>query len=65
MYFQLIRKSFDIFVAKHVPGVDNSAADMLSRLQLTEFQARFPHMEHEPTQIPLELVRLWRMFKII
>ena len=46
------------FVTKHVPGVNNSAADMLSRLQVTEFQARFPHMEHEPTQVPLELVRL-------
>ena len=28
-----MRKSLDIFVAKHVPGVDNSAADMLSRIQ--------------------------------
>ena len=43
------------FVAKHVPGVNNSAAYILSRLQ---FQARFPHMEHEPTQVPLKLVRL-------
>ena len=46
------------FVAKHVPGVNNSAADMLSRLQVKEFRARFPHMEHEPTQVPLKLVRL-------
>ena len=54
-----MRKSLDNFVAKHVPGVDNSAEDiMLSRLQLTEFQVRFPHMKNEPTQVPLELVRL-------
>ena len=37
------------FVAKHVLGVNNSAAYILSRLQVTEFQARFPHMEHKPT----------------
>ena len=53
-----MRKSLDNFVAKHVPGVDSSAEDMLSRLQLTEFQVRFPHMKNEPTQVPLELVRL-------
>ena len=46
------------FVAKHVPGANNSAADMLSRLQVTEFQARFPNMEHKPTQVPQQLVRL-------
>lgn len=33
------------FIAKHVPGVLNTAVDMLSRLQVTEYQARFPHMQ--------------------
>lgn len=46
------------FVAEHVPGVLNTAADMLSRLQVTEFQIRFPHMQPIPTQIPPALVRL-------
>lgn len=48
------------FLAKHVPGVLNTAADMLSRLQVhvTEFQARFPHMQSRPTPVPSTLVRL-------
>lgn len=46
------------FIAKHVPGVLDTAADMLSRLQVTEFQARFPHMQSRPTPISSTLVRL-------
>lgn len=46
------------FLAKHVPGVLNTAADMLSRLQVTEFQSRFPHMQSRPTPVPSTLVRL-------
>lgn len=44
------------FIAKHVPGV--TAVDMLSRLQVTEFQARFPYMQSRPTPISSTLVRL-------
>lgn len=46
------------FIAKHVPGVLNTAVDMLSRLQVTEYQARFPHMQSRPTPISSTLVRL-------
>lgn len=41
-----------------VSGVLNTAADMLSRLLVTEFQARFPHMQSRPTPVPSTLVRL-------
>lgn len=41
------------FVPKQFPGVCNTAADTRSRLQVPEFQARFPHMHFRPTQIPL------------
>lgn len=46
------------FFAKHVPCVLNTAADMLSRPQVPEFQARFPHMQSRPTPVPPMLVRL-------
>ena len=36
------------FVAKHVSGVNNSAADMLSRLHGTEIQARFLKWNKNP-----------------
>lgn len=44
------------FLAKHVSGVLNTAADMLS----LEFQARFLHMQSRPTPVPSTLVRLWK-----
>lgn len=46
------------FFAKPVPCVLNTAADMLSRPQVPEFQARFPHMQSRPTPVPPMLVRL-------
>jgi hypothetical protein len=46
------------FTAKHFPGVLNTAADMLSRLQVTEFQYRFPHMQPKPTSIQPTLLEL-------
>lgn len=46
------------FFAKTVPCVLNTAADMLSRPQVPEFQARFPHMQSRPTPVPPMLVRL-------
>lgn len=46
------------FLAKHVPGVLNTAAGMLSRLQVTEFQVRFLQMQSRPTPVPSTLVRL-------
>lgn len=46
------------FHAKHIPGISNTAADLLSRLQVKEFKARFPHMDNEPTPVPPALVRI-------
>lgn len=46
------------FHAKHIQGISNTAADLLSRLQVKEFKARFPHMDSEPTPVPLTLVRI-------
>jgi hypothetical protein len=46
------------FTAKHFPGVFNTAADMLSRLQMAEFRSRFPHMQPKLTPIPPALFSL-------
>jgi hypothetical protein len=46
------------FTAKHFPGVFNTAADTLSRLQVVEFRSRFPHMQPNPTPIPSALFSL-------
>lgn len=39
------------FRAKHIEGVKNIAADLLSRLQVKEFQARFPYMDPACTPV--------------
>lgn len=46
------------FTASHISGIHNKAADLLSRLQVTEFQRKFPHMEPYPTPIPEGIVTL-------
>jgi hypothetical protein len=46
------------FVAKYFPGKFNTSADLLSRLQVTEFQVRFPHMQPKPTHGIPALVQL-------
>jgi hypothetical protein len=33
------------FSAKHIPGIRNTAADMLSRLQVQDIQKRFLYMK--------------------
>lgn len=40
------------FIAKHISGKSNKAADLLSRLQMDEFKVQFPFMDNEPTQLP-------------
>jgi len=45
-----------LFKAKHIPGIHNTLADSLSRLQVQTFQQLAPvHMNRQPTQIPLHL----------
>lgn len=46
------------FSARHFPGVYNTAADMLSRLQVTQFKIRFPYMDQDPTPVPQDSLRL-------
>lgn len=46
------------FYAKHIQMVSNVAADLLSRLQVSEFKTRFPHIDKEQTPVPLSLVRI-------
>ena len=46
------------FRAEHIPGISNTAADLLSRLQVQEFMTRFPHMDKEPTQVPQSLIKI-------
>ena len=46
-----------VFKAKHVPGVENTLADALSRLQVQQFQLLSPpHMDQQPTPIPVPLL---------
>lgn len=46
------------FRAKHIEGVNNIAADLLSRLQVKEFQARFPYMDPACTPVSPALISL-------
>ena len=46
------------FVAEHIPGKSNVAADLLSRLQVEEFKQQFPCMDSKPTQVPAKLIHL-------
>lgn len=55
----LLSLKFNIhFKAEHNPGKSNIAADLLSRLQVDEFQQHFPSMDRKPTNVPLELLHL-------
>lgn len=46
------------FYDKHIQGVAIVAADLLSRLQVSEFKNRLPDMDKEQTPVPLSLVRI-------
>lgn len=46
------------FSARHFPGVYNTAADMLSRLQVTQFKMRFHYIDQDPTPVPQDSLRL-------
>ena len=41
-----------IFAAKHIPGLDNSIADSLSRFQMDRFHSLAPHASPTPCTIP-------------
>jgi len=44
----LILKYNILFQALHIEGVQNIAADQLSRLQITQFKNTFPYMDKYP-----------------
>ena len=43
---------------EHIPGISNTAADLISRLQVQKFLTRFPHIDQEPTQVPQSLIKI-------
>ena len=50
---------FDIqIIVKHIPGVTNTSADMLSRNQMTQFLAAHPQALHIPTPLPSSLLHI-------
>jgi len=44
-----------IFKAKHIPGIDNTRADLISRFQVEQFKQLSPEVEEIPTPIPRSL----------
>ena len=45
-----------VFRAFHVPDVDNTRADLISRFQIIEFRNAFPAADVEPTPVPETLL---------
>lgn len=45
-----------LFRARHIAGVNNSCADLLSRLQVKQFKQIFPKADKMPTQVPDNLL---------
>lgn len=45
-----------LFRAFHVPGVDSTRADLISRFQIVEFREAFPEADAEPTPVPETLL---------
>ena len=42
--------NFNLLI-KHIPGLDNVFADLLSRLQVQKFQQMLPTADHQPSEI--------------
>ena len=55
--FQTLKFNFT-FTAKHVPGIDNSIADSLSRFQMTRFRLLAPDASPVPCPIPPSLTKV-------
>lgn len=47
-----------VFKAAHIKGLHNIPADLLSRLQISQFRERYPHMDRTPTPVPPDMVKL-------
>lgn len=49
-----------LFRARHIAGVHNSLADLLSRFQVSQFKQIFPEADEMPTRVPdLLLPKTW------
>ena len=62
----LVCLKFNIFVrAKHLPGVTNITADLLSRNQVSKAKLQAPQLEDNPTEVPsrLQLHNLLREYQ--
>ena len=46
-----------LFRAYHIPGVDNTRADLISHLQIVDFKKAFPDADPEPTDVRETLLR--------
>jgi hypothetical protein len=44
------------FLAEHLPGVDNSIADSLSRFQMSRFRKLAPHARIHPCELPSKVM---------
>ncbi len=53
LFFISAKHQFTINIT-HIPGLDNSIADSLSRLQVSRFRQLAPNADHHQTQIPPE-----------
>ena len=53
LFFIAAKHEFSINIT-HIPGLDNSLADCLSRLQVQRFRQIAPHADRDPVQIPTE-----------
>ncbi|KAK3742408.1 hypothetical protein QZH41_020714 [Actinostola sp. cb2023] len=51
-----------MFRASHVPGVDNTRADLISRFQIQAFREIFPEADEAPTQVRHELLYMFKRF---
>ena len=54
LFFAAARNNFHVLI-RHIPGIDNSIADSLSRLQLPRFRSLAPHANPLPSPTPAEL----------
>ena len=54
LFYVAAHNNFNVLI-RHIPGVDNSIADALSRLQMSRFRSLAPHANPLPSHTPVEL----------
>ena len=55
LFFIAANNNFNVMI-RHIPGINNSIADALSRLQLSRFRALAPQADPHPSPTPAELM---------